>query len=1526
LYHLTWLVVIGIQVVRQFRYFRQAKKLDTLVLSGALTILLFAVTGCSGGGEDNQTTNSTIANVESPGLENTSGENTGSESPRSENPDNENPGSESPGLPDQIDQGSGWQGTWARLHGDSKHPDASLLQRNFYLPSAHYNDAEGNIYGAEFTSCLRFPHSTGETSLAWENAARIPDMQPLLTLLGDSQFVFSTVGFSGGEYQRLGDYRFHYQHPLLKPNGVELRKISSEFRANSIWLSKVPGHLTEQTGGCAAFEWETNRDQAGTQLGWFSAVIPTRTPGADLRYLSILIAFRDAPQLQERRYEDDGHHDDPRLSVASFRVGIGSEHNEFSNFVPLDNVAVDVHAITLNSVELTVSGTLGTAEVSTRGIIYASPSHWPLSSFQVNSPDTDPTVGSKRDRDADGYDDSWDAYPDNPSEWLDSDGDGIGNNSDTDDDADNIADSADEFPRYAYYDIDTDGDGEPDQHDDDDDDDGIPDQQDDDSKDPSVGARVPTIKPDAFAAGDNGTVYLLVRRQSRLYRWSLPEQRFLQAIEIGDAANSQTPSYIAYSGNHQRLYLGYTNGRVTYLPLQTETPSEVVFTELDQTLRGLTAVGEHILLASDNTFRDRYFYDRNAVQTDSHDTNADYGRNIIWNAASQRLFYIDGSYIEYLELTDAGTVSDTGRSLRLDDELRGPLLHSPDNSLILFATGDYFDIRSLERLGTLGSSFSHGTFLPDGSLAVIKGTGDESVLTRYDSTLSESTEPVPLLGEPLGLTYYNNSLNIFLTRDNQISVVCLSAIDTALNAAEYGDCTGGDTVSLNSLRTDIEPVRLPEPLPSLTHADIPFSTTNSVTLLWPNDFPVSVETGKTILVQGLDAAWAYNFNLLPANDSDRTTTTLYALNESTDGNSSSVVCIGEPDCAGVVGTNNILLHVKSSSPANATLDINRLSRLPGGDIGNRDNPLTFPITGDRASIDGNIGAAKPAGSIVYGGQSFFRVSDLTVGDRYRINIEQSDSDTLDIQWNDNTESTCDPYLSEDFECSFVAVQPTFDIAIADSRESTGAAFRINVNRVSAGTEFEGSWHTPLDLETPVQERIRHIGVADQYGSIYRLSNLDPQRRYRFLLTGRTAVARLSIDRLATPVDEDTLICDVSLAPTASYCAIEGVTDFQFRVKGESQTVRYLLTVEVEVKSAGSINAPVMLTADNGSLQHLTTVMSARYYRINNLLPGARYFLSLHSYWPNAAFTLTDDSQNNYCRADSTYCQFTASLDHALLDITDRRHPLDSPLIITLTTHVPPAARPPNEQTVLARQSFPYKGTVGRNGESQYTITGLTGGGYYMVELKLPSEETMALSVSTTACQTQGTLTGSGCLVLANPDGTIEMDVSTRGEGGTFTLDINDNPLEFDIAVTNQYFSVAPPSNFPDVAEQGISSDIFVDSFNPVKKLHIAVSIIHHDSRELSIKLEAPDGRIIVLSEDRRWDDIQKAIYTDYALAPVTVSGARHYQAFIRPVEPLHVLDDMSAYGTWRLHVSDEVNNYNYASDGGVLLKWGIAFD
>lgn len=80
------------------------------------------------------------------------------------------------------------------------------------------------------------------------------------------------------------------------------------------------------------------------------------------------------------------------------------------------------------------------------------------------------------DSDGDGVDDASDAFPNDPNESVDTDGDGAGNNADTDDDGDGVADTDDAFPLDSSESTDTDGDGTGDNADTDDDGDNIEDE------------------------------------------------------------------------------------------------------------------------------------------------------------------------------------------------------------------------------------------------------------------------------------------------------------------------------------------------------------------------------------------------------------------------------------------------------------------------------------------------------------------------------------------------------------------------------------------------------------------------------------------------------------------------------------------------------------------------------------------------------------------------------------------------------------------------------------------------------------------------------------------------------------------------------------------------------------------------------------------------------------------------------------------------------------------------------------------
>lgn len=102
----------------------------------------------------------------------------------------------------------------------------------------------------------------------------------------------------------------------------------------------------------------------------------------------------------------------------------------------------------------------------------------PTKSFESEAPLFNGQTDVSVDTDKDGVPDLFDAFPNDPKEWLDTDGDKIGDNSDPDIDGDGVLNEEDAFPLDKAESKDTDKDGVGDNADLDRDGDGVPNKQD----------------------------------------------------------------------------------------------------------------------------------------------------------------------------------------------------------------------------------------------------------------------------------------------------------------------------------------------------------------------------------------------------------------------------------------------------------------------------------------------------------------------------------------------------------------------------------------------------------------------------------------------------------------------------------------------------------------------------------------------------------------------------------------------------------------------------------------------------------------------------------------------------------------------------------------------------------------------------------------------------------------------------------------------------------------------------------------
>jgi len=84
---------------------------------------------------------------------------------------------------------------------------------------------------------------------------------------------------------------------------------------------------------------------------------------------------------------------------------------------------------------------------------------------------------------------------------------------------------------------------------------------------------IPTSFPDSAVSASDGSVYLLFREENLVYRWDGSSRDYIEPLYVGSISpiGASSPDVMTYSAEHNRIYLGYDSGAVTYLELEDVT-------------------------------------------------------------------------------------------------------------------------------------------------------------------------------------------------------------------------------------------------------------------------------------------------------------------------------------------------------------------------------------------------------------------------------------------------------------------------------------------------------------------------------------------------------------------------------------------------------------------------------------------------------------------------------------------------------------------------------------------------------------------------------------------------------------------------------------------------------------------------------------------------------------------------------------------------------------------------------------------
>jgi hypothetical protein len=362
-------------------------------------------------------------------------------------------------------------------------------------------------------------------------------------------------------------------------------------------------------------------------------------------------------------------------------------------------------------------------------------------SFVVVTAGTQPVFNSytpSDDSDGDGASNTIDAFPLDAAASLDSDGDGY---PDAWNDGRTEADSTtglvlDAYPNDSACYLPAHGDGVT----------------------CNVASTIPAYVPDETVVDGNGVVYLFSATNNRVYRYDTATGAHLNPIVVGSTEflATSSPSHMAHSPAHNRLYFGYDSGAITYVDLATGSLAEHDFATTAGSVQGLAAAGNFVM-AQDPTgaWATHYVFDATGTLRTSADWNY-YSRSYAWNPALSRIYFFRDSQSPddlHYEVINQGTGLITGEGetpYHGDDEIDGPIRVSPAGDKVLLGSGDIYDASSLTWLGALPATFADAQWLADGGLVTIRASGGGTVLERR-SAAGALVEVVQFAGAPIAI-------------------------------------------------------------------------------------------------------------------------------------------------------------------------------------------------------------------------------------------------------------------------------------------------------------------------------------------------------------------------------------------------------------------------------------------------------------------------------------------------------------------------------------------------------------------------------------------------------------------------------------------------------------------------------------------------------------------------------------------------------------------------------------------------------
>jgi len=237
-------------------------------------------------------------------------------------------------------------------------------------------------------------------------------------------------------------------------------------------------------------------------------------------------------------------------------------------------------------------------------------------------------------------------------------------------------------------------------------------------------------------------------------------------VGITQGFSRVTPTTMAYSAAHQRLYLGYSTGAIRYIDVTAGTPVETAFASFPTAVNTMASAGNFLLAF---TTASNLINSSGVTVSQGGGYYSGYTREFTWDPVNSRLYDCCGTNLRYDVLnTTTGAVTSSFEAPYYGFPLVPPVRVSANGQYILLGSGDIYSQSGLTWAGSLGAPIADARWMANGTVVTLAATGNQTTLRRLGASNLATLELRTFSGLPLRVLGSDATMVVVLFENNTV--------------------------------------------------------------------------------------------------------------------------------------------------------------------------------------------------------------------------------------------------------------------------------------------------------------------------------------------------------------------------------------------------------------------------------------------------------------------------------------------------------------------------------------------------------------------------------------------------------------------------------------------------------------------------------------------------------------------------------------------------------------------------------------